>query len=334
MLGSYLVKQLAAAGWGVRALVRDPGAARWLTEKGEGGGGGEWVELARGDVRELEDLHRAAAGCDVIFHTAAVIGTRGAWELFRRVNVSATEHVIAAAQRAGARLVHASSTSVYGGRARYRSTPTDESTPLPELPERDLYGRSKQEAERLVLHAHAEGRLWACAVRPPVMYGIRDRQFVPRIAPVLERGIFPLVGGGRSVFTIVHAGAVAEGMLRAARTERAGGQAYNLTNDVDVTVADFVRLAARGLGARVRTPVIGRSLAAVGFRVLGVGLAALGRRDLAFRAGMALDMLSRGNPFSSARARKELGWLPAVDPEVTIPEAFRWWKAHRHTPRP
>ena len=72
---------------------------------------------------------------------------------------------------------------------------TDESTPLPELPAADAYGRSKQEAERLVLAAHAAGRVWASVVRPPLMYGKRDRQFVPRLGPVLERGFFPLVAG-------------------------------------------------------------------------------------------------------------------------------------------
>jgi len=103
-----------------------------------------------------------------------------------------------------------SSTAVFG-RARYRDEPTDETAPLPVLPEDDSYGRSKQDAERMVLEAHRQGRIWATAVRPPVMYGVGDRQFVPRVGPVLERRFFPLIAGGRTNLSLVHAGSVAQG---------------------------------------------------------------------------------------------------------------------------
>jgi nucleoside-diphosphate-sugar epimerase len=43
----------------------------------------------------------------------------------------------------------------------------------------------------------------------------------------------------------------------------------------------------------------------------------------------SLAMMTRDNPFTSDRARRELGWLPTVRPEESIPEAFRWWAAER-----
>ena len=66
-------------------------------------------------------------------------------------------------------------------------------------------------SEALVLEAHAAGRIWATAVRPDVIYGKRDRQFVPRIAGLLQRGFAPLIGGGRTTLPIVHAANVADG---------------------------------------------------------------------------------------------------------------------------
>jgi nucleoside-diphosphate-sugar epimerase len=42
-----------------------------------------------------------------------------------------------------------------------------------------------------------------------------------------------------------------------------------------------------------------------------------------------VSTFSRDNPFSSERARRELGWSPTVRPEVGIPDAFAWWKEHR-----
>jgi nucleoside-diphosphate-sugar epimerase len=53
----------------------------------------------------------------------------------------------------------------------------------------------------------------------------------------------------------------------------------------------------------------------------------VGNRFNAVTAG-SLDFVSRDNPFSSERARRELGWNPPVRPEVGVPEAFRWWAAH------
>ena len=295
--------------------------------------GAAWLEtlgahVAAGDLTDPGSLRAAADGCDAVFNAAAAIGPGSDHELFRRVNVAGTAHVLAAAAAAGCRLVYVSSTSVFG-RQRYRSTPTDESAPLPELPVADAYGRSKQEAERLVLDAHARGRAWAVVVRPPVMYGPRDRQFAPRLGPVLERGVFPLFGGGRTTLTLVHADAVADGAIRAATTDRAGGRVYHLANDFELTVADLVRFAARGLGRRVLAPRVPVAVGRAAFRALALALVAAGRRDLAPHADGLLQMLTRDNPFTSERARRDLGWSPVIRPAEGLVEAFRWWKDNR-----
>jgi 2-alkyl-3-oxoalkanoate reductase len=320
MLGARLVERLRGEGWSVRALTRDPSKAAWLEALG--------AERTPGDLTDPESLRAAATGCDAVFHAAAAIGPGADHEGFWRVNVTGTTHVLAAAAAAGARVVHVSSTSVFG-RHRYRSTPTDESAPLPELPAADAYGRSKQEAERLVLDAHAQGRVWAAVVRPPVMYGKRDRQFAPRLGPVLERGIFPLVGGGRTTLSLVHADSVADGTIRAATTGRAGGRVYHLTNDFDLTVADLVRFASRGLGRRVLAPRVPMAVGRASFKALALALVAAGRKDLAPHAEGLLQMLTRDNPFTSERARRELRWSPVIRPPEGLSEAFRWWKDTR-----
>jgi nucleoside-diphosphate-sugar epimerase len=318
MLGSYIAARLLADGWSVRALVRPgSGSAARCIELG--------VERADGTLEDESSLVAAAAGCDVIFHAAAAISSGGSWPALYRANVEGTAHVLAAAEAAGARLVHVSSTAVYGA-ARYREGPTDEEAPLPRLPPLDVYGRSKQDAEALVLAAHRRGRVWATVVRPPVMYGRGDRQFAPRIGPVLERGIFPLIGGGRTTLTLVHAGSVAGGAILAARSDVAGGQAYLLTTDHPVTVASLVRCGADGLGRRVWSPSIPVAAGRAGFVALAWVLRASGRRDLARHAAGTLDMLTRDNPFTSERARSELGWAPSGCRDALLVESFRWWK--------
>jgi len=321
-VGAYLVERLAADGWRVRALVRSPAAASWLEPLG--------AALIGGDIMDLPRLRAAAEGCEAIFHAAALVTTRHAgWPLFQAANVEGTRNAIAAAESSGAKLVQVSSVAVYGGAARYRDTPTDEGTPLAPLPEHAFYARSKRESEALVMEAHAEGRIWGTAVRPDVIYGRYDRQFVPRIAPLMQRGIFPLIAGGRAVMAIVHAANVADGAVRAVDAPLAGGSAYNLANDFDVSVADFVRLGAIGLGKHVVRVPVPMAVARLGFNGLRMGLRLARGKSASNDALSTLYFLTKDNPFTSERARRELGWAPPVRPEVGIPDAFRWWREQR-----
>ncbi len=75
--------------------------------------------------------------------------------------------------------------------------------------------------------------------------------------------------------------------------------------------------------ARIPVPL---AVARAGFRTAAAGLRMANRKTLAHDLLSALDFLSRDNPFSSERARRELGWAPPVRPEMGVPEAFRWWK--------
>jgi 2-alkyl-3-oxoalkanoate reductase len=314
MLGAHIVERLASSGWNVRGLVRSTSNCGWLEALG--------ARPVEGDLTDKASVRQAAQGCDAIFHAGAAVGSGGAWEDYHAVNVVGTANVLAAAD--GARVVQVSSTAVYGGE-RYQAQPTDETLPLPALPEHDTYGRSKQDAERLVLEAADKGRVWATVVRPPVMYGRGDRQFVPRIGPVFLRGIFPLIDGGGARLPIVSASAVADGAVRAAGVDAACGRVYLLTNDTPVTVADLVAFAAEGLGRRVRTPRLSLTAGRLAFGALKAVLRMSGRTALAGHAMGTFRMLTRDNPFTSARAARELGWLPSTDPSRLLPEAFRGW---------
>ncbi len=324
LLGSHLVERLREQGWAVRALVRDVEPARDLEE-------GLGVELRRGDVLRADTLQTAAQGCDVIFHAAAAITQRGGWETFRTTNVEGTRHVVEAARAAGARLLQVSSVAVYGALARYARGPGGMHEEVPPAPLRagELYARSKRESEALALEAHRRGEVWATAIRPDVIYGRRDRQFVPRVARVAQRGIVPLPGGGRGTLAVVHAANVADAAILAATTDAAGGRAYNVANDFDVTAAEFFHLAGEGLGRRVRVLPVPLALAHAGVAGAQLVLRATGAGALASMVSASVRFATEDNPFTSERARRELGWAPRVRPAQGVPDAFRWWRQNR-----
>jgi nucleoside-diphosphate-sugar epimerase len=316
LLGSTVVDTFLEAGWDVRALVRDPDEAAWLADLGVG--------LAVGDLLDAASIRSATRGCEVLVHAAAAIGAGSDLEPFERVNVAGTQAVVAAAARAGARLVHMSSTAVYSESSRRRAI-VDEATPLGTLDPTDAYGRSKKMAERVVETAWRAGAMWGTVIRPTMMYGVRDRQFVPRVAPLLERGFMPLIDGGETRMTIVAARSVAEVALLAVTSDVACGRAYVVAEDVPTTARTVIEAASVGLARPIRSPHVPAWVGRGAFALLHGWLRVTGRPDLARRTTGTFRGLVRDNPFSSDRARRELGWRPSVDAGAELERAFRRW---------
>ncbi|NUO65167.1 MAG: NAD-dependent epimerase/dehydratase family protein [Gemmatimonadaceae bacterium] len=326
LVGSHVVERLAADGWTVRALVREPRSAAWVRQLGV-------AELFQGDVLDGSAFTDAARGCDVIFHTAAAITPAAAtWEAYRTVNVGGTAAAIEAARESGARLMHVSSVAVYGPAGRYRddAQKTVESLPLLPIPEHAFYARSKRESEELVMHAHQRGEIWATAIRPDVIYGRRDRQFIPRMARLFTTlHAFPLPGGGKNTIAIINAASVADAALRAATSDEAGGRAYNVANEGETTLAEFVRLAARGLDTRVVPLPVPLGILSALLAAMKKLVAVVPVPGASVIQHATLGFVARDNPFSSERAERELGWRPVVAPAEAIPDAFRWWARNR-----
>jgi hypothetical protein len=138
----------------------------------------------------------------------------------------------------------------------------------------------------------------------------------------------PLIGGGRAIFAVVEASNVADGAILAATKDVALGRPYNLANDFDIAVAEFFRLAAEGLGTRVRFVPVPRALAVALLRAAKTTARLLTAGRMSVVSQVSVDFVSRDNPFTSDRARYELGWSPTVRPSEAVPSAFRWWRSH------
>jgi len=145
---------------------------------------------------------------------------------------------------------------------------------------------------------------------------------------MLRLGFAPLIGGGTSTLSVVNAANVADGAVLAAQSEVAGGRVFNLAQDFDVTVRDFFSLGARGLGRDVHFVSIPLSLAGAAVRVFKTATGVLTGGRWSAVSNASIRMLTKDNPFTSERARRELGWTPRVRPEDGVPDAFRWWREH------
>jgi UDP-glucuronate 4-epimerase len=281
-IGSHLAEALGAAGHEVVGL--DCFTDYYDVALKERNARGR--EIRRLDLAEDElDF----AGFDGVFHLAAQPGVRSfgdVFPLYVRQNVLATQRVLEAAAEAGARVVLASSSSVYGEAERY---PTPEETPPRPL---SPYGITKLTCEHL---ARAYGRsfgLDAVVLRYFNAYGPRQRPDMafPRvIAALASDAAFTLYGDG--------------------------GQSRSFTYVLDVVDATIRAMAGAAPGAVLN---VGGGEEATMNETFAL-LEEISGRALAVRREPAVAGDQRRTKADTTRIRAELGW----EPRTTLAEGLR-----------
>ena len=315
-IGSQLAAALSERGHLVRVLVRpssDLTNLRSLT-----------VEHCPGDVRDLDSLLRAFDGCELVFHTAAVVSFwKPLYQLQHEVNVLGTRNVVTAARRAGVRrLVHTSSIAALGHPVDglLGSGPlADETTAFNWDGSVAGYKRSKYEGE-LEIRQGIEQGLDAVIVNPAVVIGPGDihfngGDFIRSVA----RGFVPFyIRGGANIAFVED---VVRGHISAAEKGRTGERyilgGENLTHrQIFQTIAQIVGKPA----PRIPIPV---AVVKATARVLDMIGTVLRKKPLLtpeLVAGAGLH-----NWYSSAKAEKELAYT--ITPFRTAVEiTYDWYK--------
>jgi nucleoside-diphosphate-sugar epimerase len=297
------------------ARALDQGDAVRIYDLNPPGAGSEAAEFIHGDVRDRAALHAACEGVDVVFHNVAQVPLAKDRELFDAVNVTGAAQMLIAARNAGvAKVVHTSSSAIFGIPER---NPVTEDTPGRPL---EAYGRAKLQAELLCQDAARAG-LDVTIIRPRTILGHGRLGIIALLFEFVADGapVFVLGGGGNR-YQFVHAADLAEACMRAA--DRAGPSVYNIGaadfGTMRETLQALVEHAATG--SRVRTLPIGPAQAAM--RTLaGLGLAPFAPYHwLLFGESLYFDI---------TKARTELGWEPKHSNASMLIESYEWFLAHR-----
>ena len=165
-VGQAVLDEAGRRGLQVRALARREQAGR------------EGVEWVRGDLADRAALAALVAGAEAVLHVAGVVNAPDPAG-FHLGNVAGTEALVEAAEAAGVkRLVAVSSLAA-------------------REPGLSAYGKSKRLAEEVV---QTSGLDWTI-VRPPAIYGPRDREIL-ELFKAARWGVVPLPPSGRT--SIVH----------------------------------------------------------------------------------------------------------------------------------
>lgn len=313
-LGRHIVRLLLARGDAVRVFGR-----REYPDLAAQG-----VDCRRGDLADAGAVMDAASGCRAIFHTAAIPGVWGGYEIYHRANFVGTQNVVAAARENGiGRLVYTSTPSVvHGG---HGIAGGDETLPYPEhylTP----YAATKALAERYVLAANCP-ELATAAIRPHLIFGPGDTQLIPKLLARAKAGQLRVIGDGTNLVSVSYVENVADAHLAAldalADGGPAAGQAYFINEPEPVNCWDFVNRIVVGMGLPKITRRVPAGVAyAAGWLCEKWG-AFVRQKDDPRVTRFLVTQLATDHWFKVDKARRDLGWEPRVPLEEGVVRMLR-----------
>lgn len=301
LVGSWLIRRLVAAGADVVCLVRDWVPRSELVRSGYL----ERVKVVRGDVCDQALLERALGEHEIntVIHLAAQtivgIANRNPISTFE-TNIQGTWALLESCRRTPSikQIVVASSDKAYGDQVQL---PYDEATPLQG---QHPYDVSKSCAD-LIAYTYAKSyQLPLVITRCGNFYGGGDlnwNRIVPGTIRSVVRGERPIIRSDGSYirdYFYVEDGANVYMMLaeQLARQPELSGEAFNFSNEIQVTVLDLVQRILRAMGSDLQPDV----------------------RDEATNE-------IRHQYLSAAKARRMLGWQPLFSLDASLKRTIAWY---------
>lgn len=302
LLGSWLVRRLLERGADVVCLVRDRVPQSELVRNGSL----ERVKVVRGDVADQQMLERALGEYEIetVFHLAAQtivgIANRNPVSTFE-TNIKGTWALLEAARRSPTvgQIVVASSDKAYGD---HEQLPYDENAPLQG---RHPYDVSKSCADLIAQMYAATYGLPVAVTRCGNFYGGGDlnwNRLVPGTIRALLRGERPVIRSDGSYirdYFYVEDGAAANMLLAEQLASRAElrGEAFNFSNELQVSVLDLVRRVSEVVGSDLQPDVRDEARHEIHHQYL-----------------------------SAEKARRLLGWSPLFTLDEGLRSTARWYQ--------
>ncbi len=309
-IGSHVVDALVQAGHEVRALHLRTDDQRNLRRLD--------CERIEGDVTDLGSLERAAQGCEVVFHLAAIYALWGDVRRMRAVNVQGTRNVLAVARRVGARrVVHTSSIARFGGQGRSRRA--TEASPFALGRTGDRYSQSKADAHEVALAAAAEQDVVIVAPCGPI--GPGDVHPTPTGRLLLSTLSMPVALVADTMTTFADVRDMARAHVLAAEKGRRG-ETY-LLGTADLSMEKIARLALRAAGKRKPILVAQMGVASAAAHGMKLWADRVTHRPPLFTPA-AIRIARRGLRADCTKARDELG-MPQTPIEIAVNDALEWW---------
>lgn len=309
-IGQALCTALKARGASVRALARRPTS-------------GPWDECLRCDLAKEPLPEGLMRGIDGVFHLAGIAHVQDIAgipdALYQRVNVDATRALLDAAVDAGLRgFVYFSSIKAVADPGERCVDEAWDTWPA------DAYGRSKREAEDLVLQTAREHGLHACNLRPCLVYGPGVKGNLARMLAAIDRGRFPPLPEFHNRRSMVSQLDLIEAAWRALHSPRAQAKTFIVGDAEPYSTRAMSDAMHRALGRKPPSWSIPPIFLATG-AAAGSLLGALWRRRMPLDRAV-LQRLRGSACYCSDLIQRELDWRPTSTLYTELPamvDAYR-----------
>jgi 2-alkyl-3-oxoalkanoate reductase len=310
VLGSHLVDRLVREGGHVHAFDRRPVQSR------------PGLTSFVGDIRDPGALAEAFRGVDALVHCASALPSYPTADI-RSIILEGTTTVLDAARAAAVpRVVHISSTAVYG---LPRLVPTPESHPHEPV---DPYSSAKAAAEEVAERFRAEG-MCLSVLRPKTFLGPGRMGLFDMLFQWAEEGRhFPVLGRGDVRIQMLALDDLVDAVVAVlCAPDEVARDTYNIgAAEFGTLREDFQAvLDAAGHGKRVVSMPSGPAVAA---------LRTLERTRLSPVYGRLVSKLLADSYVSVDKAREKLGFRPRMSNRDAILQTYDWWRAQRAAPGP
>lgn len=324
-IGSHLVDSLLEDGISVRSLVKPRSDTSNLAESPS--------EIIFGDIKDPSSLLPAMEGVHTVYHLAAIsrFDANVPTTEYYATNVEGTRNVLEAAKQAGVRRVLYTATIEAVGTSKDGAPLTEETPQSP----RNIYGKTKLEAEKLVLDYHRQCGMDTVVVRPPMIYGPRELILCQRLFRIIQHGFYPLIGSGHALTEFCFVKNQVHGIRLAAENGKPG-HVFFISDDRSYTIEEIVNAIASEFGVSVIKPHIPVPLALVmglTFEILSKILRfypfvipQTGRPPFSRKT---VEWTSESRLFCDiSKAKHELGYRPPYSLEEGIHQTVDWYKKY------
>ncbi len=307
-IGSRLCERLVEEGASVRAFVRYTSRAEIGLLKQLSPGILANIEIIRGDLRDFRAIEQAGREVDTLFHLGALISIPYSYvhpvETVQ-TNVLGTMNVLEACRKTGAKLVHTSTSEVYGTALR---VPIDEDHPLQG---QSPYSASKIGADKLVESYYRSFDVPAITVRPFNTYGPgqSNRAVIPTIITQALSGDVIRLGNLDAIRDFTYLDDTVEGFLLAGKAELWNGETYNLGTGEEISIGAIAGLIFGIMGKQPEILVDAKRLRPEKSEVM--------------------RLIS-----DNQKAKKAFRWQPRVGMEEGLRRTINWISAHMELYKP
>lgn len=312
-LGSHVAEQLSNAGRSVRALVRASSNTKFLSSLPN-------VTLAYGSVENRASVFEAMQGVTSVVHVAGLVKAKDGEE-FRRVNTGGTQIMLDAALEHGVKRFVFVSSQAAGGPSDAGGAPVrvgEERAPV------TAYGGSKLSAERLLIAA--KDRLHSVILRPPAIYGPRDREILIFFKAV-KSGVLPLTNPLGAMYSMIYGPDCAAACIKALDASVPSGSVYYVEDGAPISFEEMIRSVETALQKRawIRVPLPER-LVRTAARVSEM-YGKITDQPVMLTVDKCNELRAPGWVCDGAPARRDLGWEPRVVFSEGVRLTADWYKS-------